>query len=128
MNHSLLAFTAIMLCVMGLIGYFLRGALFSITSVAALHARIYAVAYVKGASLVYIAATAAFESAYWALDEGFRAGVGWAPYVIFFNKPISGGLAVLVAFLDRSTQRATEDAAKPLTNPPFPVPPTPPSP
>lgn len=112
MNYPLITFTAISLVFFVLAGYFLRGALFSISSVATSHARVYATAYVKGGALVMIAACASFEQAYWALDEGFRLSMTWAPYAILFSKPLTGGLAVLVAFLDRSTQHATEKEAK----------------
>lgn len=122
MNYPLITFSVIGFTVLVLIGYFLRGALFSISSVAADHAKTYALPYVKGGSLIMIAAFAAFEQAYWALDENYRKTMEWAVYFIFFSKPITGGLAVLVAFLDRSTQKATEEAERAKTGntpPPF---------
>lgn len=131
MNYPLLAFGIVSVVGLGFLGWFLRGALFSISGLAAQHAKIYAIAYVKGGALILIAAFASFEQAYWALDEAFRNSMGWAPYVIFFSKPVTGALAVLVAFLDRSTQRATEEGQaagllpKPATTPPF-ASPTPP--
>lgn len=124
MNYPLITFTVIAGVLIVLLGWFLRGALFSISSIASQHAKIYAIAYVKGGALILIASFASFEQAYWALDEAFRATLAWAPYAIFFSKPITGGLAVLVAFLDRSSQRASEDAEKAKTgntNPGLPV-------
>lgn len=112
MNYPFIAFVVVMIVVISAIVYFLRGAMFSITTVAASHAKTYALAYVKGGALITIAACASFQQAYYALDEAFRSTMPWAPYVIFFSTPITGGLAVFVAFLDRSTQRATEDAEK----------------
>lgn len=112
MNYSLVVFAVTIVAVASFVGYFLRGAIFSISNVAASHAKTYALAYVKGGSLILIASFASFEQAYWALDPPFRDSMTWAPYMIFFSKPITGGLAVLVAFLDRSTQRATEEAGK----------------
>ncbi len=124
MNYPLLTFGIVCAILLGFLGWFLRGALFSISSTAASHAARYSVSYVKGGSLIMIAAFAAFEQAYWALDPPFRDSMPWAAYVIFFSKPVTGGLAVLVAFLDRSTQRADE-TQKNATNPPFAAPTTP---
>lgn len=127
MNSPLIAFSASVVVVLSLVIFFLRGALFSISSVAAAHAKAYALPYVKGGSLIMIAAFAAFEQAFWALDEPTRATMVWAVYFIFFSKPITGGLAVLVAFLDRSTQKATDEAKeeKAKSTPPFLNPPPP---
>lgn len=137
MNSPFYWFLGITLTLLGGIGYFLRGALFSISTIAAQHAKIYAVAYVKGGALIAIAAGGAFGTGYQALPPPMQASMPWAPYVIFFWLPISAGLAVLVAFLDRSAQTATKDAqavgllppAAPLAlpNPFIPAPQPPPS-
>lgn len=103
-------FCAIALAVIAGMGYFLRATLSSVATVASIHAKIYAVAYVKGGALMLIAAGAAFDTGFAALPQAVQASMPWAIYVIFFWKPIAAGLSVLVAFLDRSTQRAAEDS------------------
>ena len=121
MNEYLIAFLIIGSAILGGLGYFLRGALFSISSVASSHAKTYAVAYIKGGSLILITAGAAFGTAYSALPATMQATLPWAPYAIFFWQPITAGLGVLVAFLDRSAQTASKEAEaeKAKTVPPF---------
>lgn len=111
MNASLAIFVGITCIILGGLGYFFRNTFSNIETIASEHAKIYAVAYVKGGALILIAAGAAFDTGFQALSPAFQATMTWAPYAIFFWKPIAGGLAVLVAFLDRSTQRASEEAA-----------------
>lgn len=122
MNEYLIAFIAISLSILAGVCYFLRGTIQGITSTAAAHAKTYSVAYVKGGALILIAAGAAFETGYQTLAAPIQNTLQWAPYAIFFWKPIAAGLAVLVAFLDRSAQNATKEAevAKGQTNPPIP--------
>ena len=121
-------FCAIALAVLAGMGYFLRATLSSVASVASIHAKIYALAYVKGGALMLIAAGAAFDTGFAALSQTVQQSMPWAIYVIFFWKPIAAALSVLVAFLDRSSQRADEGSSKatapfatttpPLTPPP----------
>lgn len=130
MNGPLIGFLVSLAVILGVIGYFLRGVLWSISTLAAQHAATFSVAYVKGGALMFIAASTAFGSGYNSLDAAMKASMPWAPYVIFFCLPLSAGLSVLVAFLDRSGQRASEEQAakKAATNPPFPVAPVKPLP
>lgn len=116
---SLIFFTIGMLAIVVGVGYFLRGALFSVTSVAAQHASKYAIAYVKGSALIIIAMLAAFEQAFQPLTAELAARLSWWDWAILFFKPIAAGFAVLVAFLDKSASTATQPAG--TTTPPFPV-------
>lgn len=108
MSFSLLSFLAVLLLILGGAGWFFRRTLETLSDSAAQHAKLYAVSYIKGTALISIAAGAAFDQAFQSLSPIMQASMLWAPYVIFFWKPIAGGLAVLVAFLDRSFQRANE--------------------
>ncbi len=120
MNQPVFIFFVIVGAIAAFTGWFFRGALFSVSSTAAEHAKIYAVAYITGGSLILIAAIQALASAWMLLPDEMKSAMPWVPYVIFFLSPIQAGLAVLVAFLNRSTQRAGEEAAKKNSVPPFP--------
>lgn len=122
---SLWFFLASVAAVLALIVWFLRGALLGISSTAAEHAKTYAVAYVKGGALIFIAAGTAFDQGFSSLSASLQASMPWAPYAIFFWKPVAAGLAVLVAFLDRSIVRAKEEKA--ATTPPYIQPTIPPN-
>lgn len=117
-DSPLVAFSVIFIVLFALAGYFLRGALFSITSVAAQHAKIYAVAYVKGGALILLAMFAAFEKSFQPLTSEHAAVLAWWDWAILFLSPITAGLAVLVAFLDKSKDRADQVAAT-MSTPPF---------
>ncbi len=110
MNYPLYFFAAFSFAILIGAGYFMRKALSSISSQAGEHAKLYARSYVKGGSLMFIGATVTFDQAYYALGVSVQANMAWAPYVIFFCKPVSAALTVLVGFLDHSIQKATEDA------------------
>lgn len=125
MNPSLAIFAGICLVVIGGMGFFLRGALFNITTAAAEHAKIYAVAYVKGGALILLAMLASFDENFRNLTKEAAVLLPWWGWTILYLKPIAAALAVLVAFLDRSVQRGGEEAAnlkaaKSGTAPPFP--------
>lgn len=105
--------------------WFLRGAIFAVTSQAAEHAKTYAIAYVKGGALVAIAMLAAFEQAFHPLTTEMALKLAWWDWAILFFKPLAAGLAVIVAFLDRSVTRAKEEKA--ATTPPFVQPVIPPN-
>jgi hypothetical protein len=115
---SLIFFTVGTLAIIVGVGYFLRGALFSVTSQAAQHASRYAIAYVKGGALIIIAMLAAFEQAFQPLTAELAARLSWWDWAILFFKPIAAGFAVLVAFLDKSAASAPPAGN---TQPPFPV-------
>jgi len=112
MTTPLVIFVGSFICVVLCAGYFLRGAIFSITNIAAQHAKIYAVAYVKGGSLILLAMFAAFEKSFQPLTIDQAAHLAWWDWIILFLSPLVAGLSVLVAFLDKSKDRADEVAAK----------------
>lgn len=126
-NYPAIAFWIFVAAAVGLIVaavFFLRSAIgASIITAASAHARIYAVAYVKGAVLILIAMISSFDEAFHPLTVEQAASLAWWDWAILFLKPVAAGCAVLVAFLDRSTQRATE-AASGATRAPFPAQPT----
>lgn len=125
MSQPLIVFAACVLLMLAALGYFLRGALFSISTQAAAHAKTYAVAYVKGGALITLAMLAAFDESFRTLTREAALALPWWGWALLFFKPIAAGLAVLVAFLDRSTQRA-EQIKTGNTIPPFtPPPPSP---
>lgn len=88
---------------------FFRASLEEISGAAKEHAKLYAVAYVKGGALVALAMLASFDEAFRTLTRETAAGLSWWGWALLFFKPISAGLAVLVAFLDRSAGRATDN-------------------
>lgn len=112
MSYPLIVFASIFLVmVIGLV-YFLRGALFSITTVAAQHAKIYAVSYVKGSCLVLISMGSTFKETWQPVTLAQAQTFQWWDYVIKFEAPLLAGLSVLAAFLDSSKNKADEVAAK----------------
>jgi hypothetical protein len=88
--------------------YVFRGTWNSIANEMADHAKTYAIAYTVGGALIFIAAGTQFEQSYYALDGKMQDSMPWAPYVVFFWKPVAAGLTTLVAFLNRSIERAQE--------------------
>ena len=113
-------FCAIILAILVGIGYFLRATLSAVATVASIHAKTFAVAYVKSGSLMFIAASGAFATGYSALPPALQGSMPWAPYAVFFMMPMTAALSVLVAFLDRSAQRAGEEkTASSSTTAPF---------
>lgn len=126
MNSPFLLFSSACLISAAFIGWFFRGALSSLRGIASDHAKTYAVAYVKGGCLVLIAMGSAFKETFQPLTIEQANRMEWWDWAIAFFSPLLAGLAVLAAFLDRSTQRASEDKAsedkaKALTAPPFQV-------
>lgn len=124
---ALFVFLAFILAVIGLGLLLLRSSLGkSIGEAAATHAKTYATAYVKGTVLMLIAMIGSFEEAFRTLTSAAAAALPWWGWAILFLKPISAACAVLVAFLDKSIQRATEakEAALSKSTPPFSIPST----
>jgi len=109
-NAPLYAFCALVVVILTAIGYFMRSALTSISTQAGVHAKRYSIAYIKGACLMFIGAGVTFDQAFYALNDAVQATMPWAPYVIFFWKPMAAAATVLVGFLDRSSQTATAEA------------------
>lgn len=101
-------FIATLLVPLAVFGWVLRSTIQELANQAKEHAKNYAIAYVKFGALAYISASTAFCQAYAALPAGMQSTMPWAPYFIFFSQPAIAGLGVLVAFLDRSVQRADE--------------------
>lgn len=120
--NSFLAFLFCFLVIVGGIGWLLRGAVGSIATQAAEHAKTFAAAYVKCTALVALAMGGVFVETFSTLSQETAARMAWWGWAVLMWKPLAAGLAVLVAFLDQSAQRAgaKRDAEKGLSNPPFP--------
>lgn len=101
MDPSFYFFCALLVVIFSVVGYFLRSTIRELSTAAALNARAHAVAYFRSGALMAIAAGASFETAYQAVSPAMQATMSWAPYVIFYWKPITAALAILVAVLDR---------------------------
>ena len=119
LDPSNIAFLAFLIFVAGLLVsviLFLRSAIGQkFITKASEHAQTYAVAYVKGGILMGIAMIASFDEAFHPLTKAQAENLAWWDWAILFMKPISAAFAVLVAFLDRSTQRATPTPPAPPT-------------
>lgn len=102
------AFIGLLLVTVGSVGWFLRDTIRDLRHYAERHAKTYAVAYVKGGALVLIAAGASFDETFKGMTKAAAVELPWWAWVSLFWKPIGAGLAVIVAFLDRSAQRASE--------------------
>ncbi len=113
MNTSLYTFLALVLTIVGGSAWFFRGTLAELGNAAKDHAKLYAVAYAKGGALILIATGASFDETFKSLTKMEAMDLPWWIWVSLFWKPIGAGLAVLVAFLDRSVQRALESETKP---------------
>lgn len=108
MNNSLYAFLGLALTIIAGGVWFFRATIRDLQKLAAQHARQYAVAYIKGGALVAIAVGAAFDETFKDLTHELAAAMPWWGWATLFWKPIGAGLAVIVAFLDRSAQHATD--------------------
>lgn len=93
--------------IFGGLAWVLRGVISALTKLAAEHARVYSVAYIKCGALVAIAVGATFTETFWALTKEEAAAYQWWNWIIVFWKPLAAGLATLIAFMDRSAQTAT---------------------
>lgn len=85
------------------------------------HAKLYVRAYAKGAALITISVISAFDESFRNLTTESAAAMSWWQWASLYFKPVLAGLAVLVAFLDRSVSEAK-------ANPPHPTPEPPPAP
>jgi hypothetical protein len=122
-DSSTIAFVAFVSAIVGvcvLAVLFIRSAIgASIVGAASAHARQYAVSYVKGALLMAIASIGAFKETFHAVTEDMTSKWSWFDWVISFSNPVAAAFAVLVAFLDQSTKRATDNPPQqnPTPNP-----------
>lgn len=112
--NPLYVFLLIMALLFASTYYLLRGTVNELRQSAAEHARAYAVVYVKGSALVMLAMFSSFDESFRPLTREVADKQAWWDWAILFSKPMAAGLAVVVAFLDRSAERAREK-----TNPPF---------
>lgn len=88
----------------------------SLIDQAAEHSKAYAMAYFKAACLILITMGNTFKETFQPLTAEMMSQFMWSDWVIKLGAPILAGLAVMVAFLDRSMERAdASKAAKPLT-------------
>lgn len=128
MHGALITF----LCLLGIffigVAYLLRGTWSVLATQAQVHAATYAISYLKGMALVAIAGGACFTETFRNVLPSEAATWAWWDWAVAFWKPIAAGLACFVAFVDRSMDRAKEEAAKGRTgntNPGLPMEPKP---
>lgn len=125
-NGPLIGFLVLALSILVAGRYLFSGVLEEMKQQAKVHARYYALAYIKCFALVAIASGACFTETFWGLSKQEAAGYAWWNWAIAFWKPVAAGLATLCAFLDRSGQTATakkesdEANSKPPFSPPRP--------
>jgi hypothetical protein len=101
-SMGLYAFVVGLVVIVGGLGFFLRGMFSQLAASAAQHASTYALAYAKGSALIAIAMFASFQETWGMVTASDVRLWQWWDYFIALTKPIAAGLAVLVAFLDRS--------------------------
>lgn len=102
MEPELVIFLCLVAVIVGGLGLFLRSALAEVAAAAGVHAKTYAAAYVKGGALVLMAMIAAFDQAFTPLTVETAKALSWWGWAILFFKPVAAGLAVVVAFLDKT--------------------------
>jgi hypothetical protein len=107
------AFLLIVVVVCGSLGYLLRNMWKALAENAATHAGKYFVAYAKGSALILIAVFSSFAETWGMLTASDVRYFQWWDYVIALTKPLAAGLAVLVAFLDRSAANINTPPDKP---------------
>ena len=96
------AFLIMALVVILGLGFLLRNMVKSLADTAGQHAGKYAISYVKGSALIMISMMASFQETWGMVTASDVRLWQWWDFVISFAKPFAAGLAVLVAFLDRS--------------------------
>lgn len=114
---SLAVFLGLVAIVLGGIAWFLRGTVVTLSNSAAEHAKTYSLAYAKGTGLILVAMISAFDENFRDLTADQAKAFAWWNWAIQFMKPILAGLAVFVAFIDKSATGVS--ANKPTTQPPF---------
>lgn len=121
---TLIAFASAVLLLIVVFAWVFRATFKSLIDQAAQHSKTYATAYIKAGCLILITMGNTFKETFQPLTIEVVKSFAWWDWVIKLGAPILAGLAVLVAFLDRSMQRADEaKVAKPtVTNPPIPPP------
>lgn len=126
MSGPLIVFLSLIVGMLGAAAYFLRGTLSKLSLTAAEHAQVFALAYVKLGALVTLAMLTSFNETFRDLSPEMASTYAWWNWAIAFSKPIIGGIAVVIAFLDQSGSRARDKAdvirtakANGTTTPPF---------
>lgn len=102
MEPELVIFLCLVVALVGGLALFLRKALAEVAAAAGVHAKTYAAAYVKGGALVLMAMIAAFDQAFTPLTADAARALTWWGWAVLFFKPVAAGLAVVVAFLDKT--------------------------
>lgn len=110
MDLILAIFLCLCVLTLGLPMFFFRQTLTILASSAAEHAKLYATSYCKGGALIAMAMMSTFKETFQPITIEQAQHFAWWDWVIKFQAPILSGLAVLVAFLDTSAQRAREIA------------------
>ena len=77
------------------------------------HAGAYALVYAKGAGLITIAMIASFEQTWLTITSAEFIAMPWWVILIMYSKPLAAGLAVFIAFIDRSASNLPD--SKPPT-------------
>lgn len=102
METALLVFVGFVAIILVILYIALRRAIASVLEQVGSHAKTYSLAYVKGGALILVTMLASFKESFHALTFEMAEKLAWWDWAILFFGPIASGLAVLVAFLDRS--------------------------
>lgn len=108
---TLISFAAAVLLLSVVFAWVFRATFRSLIDQAAQHSKTYATAYIKAGCLILITMGNTFKETFQPLTVEMVKSFAWWDWVIKLGAPILAGLAVLVAFLDRSMQRADEAKA-----------------
>lgn len=112
---TLIAFASAVLLLAVVFAWVFRATFGSLIDQAAQHSKTYATAYVKAGCLILITMGNTFKETFQPLTTEMVRSFAWWDWVIKLGAPILAGLAVMVAFLDRSMERAdASKTAKPL--------------
>lgn len=122
MNFPFLAFIVILVGLIAWMCWLFWDALNNVANAAAEHAKLHTISYIKGAALIAIGVGASFEAEFKDLSVDQSIAMAWWAWSIKFWKPIAAGLAVLIAFLDRSFSKPNDEKPKPQPPPPTPNP------
>ena len=107
--QGLVIFVVFVVLVWGSIIFLLRGMLKGLSLHAAESVKRYAPAFTKGAALVAIAALSDFVEIFEKLSSDVALVTPWWTWLCYLFGPVIGALTTLVAFMDRSLERARED-------------------
>ena len=104
--NPFLWFLLIILLIVVAVGWFMRGAVTSIRSAIADHAKFYTVAWIVGGCLVFSQGMASFRQAVHGLTADQIHDMLWTDWVQVFFTPLEVMCLAVVAFFNREIKRA----------------------